>query len=440
MDLPCLDLFSPSVYAHIKDADILQKPENFSLDLPSNMMNNVLSWQFPTASSEYCLMHERLGFQDFAQFSDSASKLTCLQLLENNDTSVNEVQGLESLYLKLPILEEPPDQKISGSMAQELLTTEHEVVKEVESTSQGFANEASTTYCYTSRECCDSSGGSSPEGFEDVLEKPGKDDFAKHQSVNHQFALSTHTLTSNSLAQSYLERGNLSKPKRRRARSRKNSEEAESQRQIHIAVERNRRKQMNEHLNILRSLMPGSYLQRSDQASIVTGAIEFVRELEHVLECLQTQKRRRLSDAGCSTKANPTLLMQPSAFSLQSDLHLYSMSTNLKFGTPEILKEMYAESKSDIADVEVRMVGKDALVKILSLRRPGQLLKTIAALENLCLTIMHTNITTVDHTVLYSFNVELEMECCLSPDEVAGAVQQIFFLIHNNLVKVESHN
>ena len=50
--------------------------------------------------------------------------------------------------------------------------------------------------------------------------------------------------------------------KRRRTRTAKNSEEVESQRMTHIAVERNRRKQMNEYLAALRSLMPPSYAQR----------------------------------------------------------------------------------------------------------------------------------------------------------------------------------
>jgi len=50
--------------------------------------------------------------------------------------------------------------------------------------------------------------------------------------------------------------------KRKRPRTVKTSEEVESQRMTHIAVERNRRKQMNEHLRVLRSLMPGSYVQR----------------------------------------------------------------------------------------------------------------------------------------------------------------------------------
>jgi len=52
------------------------------------------------------------------------------------------------------------------------------------------------------------------------------------------------------------------RPKRRRTKSRKNKEEIENQRMTHIAVERNRRKQMNEYLSVLRSLMPESYVQR----------------------------------------------------------------------------------------------------------------------------------------------------------------------------------
>lgn len=52
------------------------------------------------------------------------------------------------------------------------------------------------------------------------------------------------------------------KKRRRRQNVCKNKEESETQRMTHIAVERNRRKLMNEHLAVLRSLMPESYLQR----------------------------------------------------------------------------------------------------------------------------------------------------------------------------------
>lgn len=61
------------------------------------------------------------------------------------------------------------------------------------------------------------------------------------------------------------------KNKRKRPRTTKTSEEVESQRMTHIAVERNRRKQMNEHLRVLRSLMPGSYVQRVSNYIYITA-------------------------------------------------------------------------------------------------------------------------------------------------------------------------
>lgn len=52
------------------------------------------------------------------------------------------------------------------------------------------------------------------------------------------------------------------KRKRRKTKPSKDIEEIENQRINHIAVERNRRRQMNEHINSLRSLLPPSYVQR----------------------------------------------------------------------------------------------------------------------------------------------------------------------------------
>ncbi|KAL6645455.1 hypothetical protein ACP70R_017063 [Stipagrostis hirtigluma subsp. patula] len=56
--------------------------------------------------------------------------------------------------------------------------------------------------------------------------------------------------------------------KRRRAKVVKNKEEIETQRMTHIAVERNRRRQMNEYLAVLRSLMPPSYAHRVRTTSL----------------------------------------------------------------------------------------------------------------------------------------------------------------------------
>ncbi|KAJ8547099.1 hypothetical protein K7X08_010685 [Anisodus acutangulus] len=210
---------------------------------------------------------------------------------------------------------------------------------------------------------------------------------------------------------------NESKKKRKRSRM-KSNEEVENQRMTHIEVERNRRKQMNEHLHVLRSLMPSSYVQRGDQASIIGGAIEFVRELEQLLQCLESQKRRKL-------------------YGDDSSISLMEIQTppNLPLGNAnEIgIQEDIAESKSCLADVEVKLIGFDnAMIKVLSKRRPGQLINTISALEDLQLNIIHTNVTTIEQTVLYSFNVKISGETRFTADNIANLVQQIFSFIHAN--------
>ncbi|KAJ8628672.1 hypothetical protein MRB53_021995 [Persea americana] len=201
--------------------------------------------------------------------------------------------------------------------------------------------------------------------------------------------------------------------KRRRARSCKNIEEVENQRMTHIVVERNRRKQMNQYLAVLRSLMPASYVQRGDQASIVGGAINFVKELEQLLQSLEAQKQMtQQSEAGFS-----------SPFADFFTFPQYSCSTNRNRNSTN---DTVVENHSAIADIEVTMVESHANLKVLSRRRPKQLLKMVAGFQSLHLTILHLNVTTIDDMVLYTFSTKVEENCALaSVDEIAAAVNQM---------------
>ncbi|XP_042490657.1 transcription factor bHLH96-like [Macadamia integrifolia] len=206
-----------------------------------------------------------------------------------------------------------------------------------------------------------------------------------------------------------------SRRKRRRARSSKNKEEVENQRMTHIAVERNRRKQMNEYLAVLRSLMPPSYVQRGDQASIIGGAINFVKELEQLLQSLEAQKRiNHRSDSSFSSPfADFFTFPQYSS----SSVHCSNIAAS---------NESAAENRSAIADIEVTMVESHANLKVLSRRRPKQLLKMVTGFQALRLTVLHLNVTALDQMALYSFSVKVEEDCQLtSVDEIATAVHQM---------------
>ncbi|XP_057744273.1 transcription factor bHLH57-like isoform X1 [Arachis stenosperma] len=236
--------------------------------------------------------------------------------------------------------------------------------------------------------------------------------------------------------------------KRKRTRPAKNKEDVENQRMTHIAVERNRRRQMNDHLSVLRSLMPPSYIQRGDQASIIGGAIDFVKELEQLLQSLEAQKRMRRKNNNNSSNKNEDAIGFGSSSNSSSTTNggydgiMRSSTTSLSLLSTEEGNfggggggngdELKAENKSESAEIEVTLIQTHVNLKIQCKRRHGQLVKAIVALEDLRLSILHLNITSSsDDSVLYSLNLKIEEGCRLrSANEIAEAVHHIFNFIN----------
>ncbi|KAI7734448.1 hypothetical protein M8C21_032938, partial [Ambrosia artemisiifolia] len=330
------------------------------------LLNNPLQHIPNSCGFESSNSLDKLSFADVMQFADLGPKLALNQNKTSHDQDQDQEARIDPVYfLKFPVLNErvqEDHQSLLAPLGDD--ENEHRIVIE------GGEREEETRVS---------------EGGSDRLQYIGED---VHKTLV----------------------GELGKNKKKRPRTIKTSEEVESQRMTHIAVERNRRKQMNEHLRVLRSLMPGSYVQRGDQASIIGGAIEFVRELEQLLQCLESQKRRRLyGETPRVVGESPALPIMQQAQQGPPVAMFYPQPPDDQMKLAEYddgLKEETAESKSCLADVEVRLLGFDAMIKILCRRRPGQLIKTIAALEDLQFNILHTNITTIEQTVLYSFNVK----------------------------------
>ncbi|KAL5542748.1 hypothetical protein UlMin_010458 [Ulmus minor] len=184
----------------------------------------------------------------------------------------------------------------------------------------------------------------------------------------------------------------------------------------HIAVERNRRKQMNENLKVLRSLTPSFYIKRGDQASIIGGVIEFIKEMHQVLESLESKKRRKsLSPSPCPSPGLP-IVLPPSIPHLDSPNYDWHGFGNVK--------ELGACCNSPVADVEAKISGSNVVLKVISRRVPGQVAKIVSVLERLSFKVLHLNISSMEDTVLYSFVIKIGLECQLSVEELVLEVQQ----------------
>ncbi|XP_073309357.1 transcription factor MUTE-like [Primulina huaijiensis] len=177
----------------------------------------------------------------------------------------------------------------------------------------------------------------------------------------------------------------------------------------HISVERNRRRQMNEHLKVLRSLTPCFYIKRGDQASIIGGVIEFIKELHQVVQSLEAQKQRK--------RLSPSPGLGPKPLGL-SPREVPDGDTNFK--------EFGASCNSPIVDVEAKISGSNVLLRTISRRIPGQVVRIIHVLENLSFEILQLNISSMEDTVLYSFVIKIGLECQVSVEELTLEVQKSF--------------
>ncbi|KAJ1272537.1 hypothetical protein BS78_06G209500 [Paspalum vaginatum] len=252
--------------------------------------------------------------------------------------------------------------------------------------------------------------------------------------------------------------------RRRRQRSVRNAEDAETQRMTHIAVERNRRRQMNEYLALLRSLMPDSYVHRSDQASIVSGAIDFVKELEQQLQSLEAQKlalqqqqqrrntagerdavQARAGDPAASSRAteedaaarggpDPPPPPPPFARFFRYPQYAWRQAAPRR---PEDCGGLVDEAASRAsataaADVEVGVVvDAHASLRVMAPRRPGQVLKLVAGLQALGLAVLHLNVSTaLDALALYTLSLKVEEGCGLATaEDIAAAVHHVLCII-----------
>ncbi|XP_058104059.1 transcription factor bHLH71-like [Magnolia sinica] len=220
------------------------------------------------------------------------------------------------------------------------------------------------------------------------------------------------------------------KKRRRRPKICKDKEEAETQRMAHIFIERNRRKLMNEHLAVLRSMMPDYYLQRGDQASIVGGAINFVKELEQLLQSLEAQKRILQRQRGRKEVSHNNNNDSDSNNDYHPKPPFEEFSKYPQYSRSQLPGDQQLENGSAVADIEVTMINACANLRILSKRRPKQFTKIIIGFQALHLTILHLNVTTVDPFIFYSISAKVEEGCHLkSVDDIAGAVHHMLTIV-----------
>lgn len=124
-----------------------------------------------------------------------------------------------------------------------------------------------------------------------------------------------------------------------------------------------------------------------------------MKELEQLLQSLEVHKS--LKNRAGRTNAGH------SPFAGFFSFPQYSTSSHSGCGAASSGNASNAKSEAAVADIEVTMVEGYASLKVLSRRRPKQLLKLVTGLQQLRIPPLHLNMTTVDAMVLYSFSLKV---------------------------------
>lgn len=186
---------------------------------------------------------------------------------------------------------------------------------------------------------------------------------------------------------------------------------------------------------------------QGDQASIIGGVVNYISELQQVLQSLEAKKQRKFYADVLSPRLvssprpsplsprkpplSPRMSLPVSPRTPQSSSPYKPMLQNLQttgyhLNSPTLpspaelspcnsstssindsINELVATSKSDVADVEVKFCGPNLMLKTVSNRIPGQVVKIVSALEELPLEILQVNINKVDERMLNSFTIKV---------------------------------
>ena len=147
-----------------------------------------------------------------------------------------------------------------------------------------------------------------------------------------------------------------------------------------------------------------------------------MKELEHLLQTMGTNKKnKQQSDVnGFSSRPFADFFTFP------------QISTRATQPSAMEGESVAGQNQWAVGEIEVTMVESHANLKILSKKRPRQLLKLVVGLQNLRLSVLHLNVITDDKMVLYSVSVKVSL--------FFSHVSQFFFIEQFYITFPPSHN
>ncbi|PVH63727.1 hypothetical protein PAHAL_2G093100 [Panicum hallii] len=195
----------------------------------------------------------------------------------------------------------------------------------------------------------------------------------------------------------------------------------------HVLKERQRREKLNERFVVLRSLVP--FVTKMDRASILGDTIEYVKQLRRRIQDLESRARLQI-DGGYLTAPAPKRAHQSASSAAamaetgSNKMRAVEASSSCSTSGGAVRP---AASAAASTEVQVSIIGSDALVELRCPRRDGLLLRVMLTLHReLGLEVASVQASSAGDVLLVELRAKVrEVHGRKSIDEVKRAIHLI---------------
>ena len=133
--------------------------------------------------------------------------------------------------------------------------------------------------------------------------------------------------------------------------------------------------------------------------------------MQQLVQVLESKKRRKTLNRSSSPYDHQTI--EPSILAdtpnATTRMPFSKIENVMSLMTTSTFKEVGACSNSHHANVEAKISGSNVVLRVVSWRIEGQLVRIISVLEKLSFQVLHLNISCMEESVLYFFVVKVHI-------------------------------
>ncbi|KAL6874416.1 hypothetical protein ACP4OV_013436 [Aristida adscensionis] len=182
--------------------------------------------------------------------------------------------------------------------------------------------------------------------------------------------------------------------------------------QDHVIAERKRREKINQRFIELSAVIPG--LKKMDKATILSDATRHVKELQEKLKALQAR--------GIDRSTESVALAKKPCIAVPGECSSPSRKSS---GTPP--------ARKPVPEIEARFSEKTAMVRIHCEDGKGAVVRVLAEVEELHLSILHANVMPFsDCTLIITITAKVEEGLGVTAEEIVPRLTSALRHKHNN--------